>query len=124
QERIKKADDEIKVASDKLLAEQKAWEKEMSGKLASLTQTHVLEIADFNAESGSLHKILADKSVLLLEDDNAAAPQTDTYTIKAHTKLTGITGFKLDVLTDPSLPGNGPGRGDDKRPNFVLNNFV
>src|SRR5262249_52761857 len=26
--------------------------------------------------------------------------------------------------TDPSLPGNGPGRGDAKRPNFVLNTFA
>ena len=27
------------------------------------------------------------------------------------------------LLTDPSLPGSGPGRGDEQRPNFVLNTF-
>jgi hypothetical protein len=39
------------------------------------------------------------------------------------TKLTGVTGFKLEALTDPSLPGTGPGLGDAARPNFVLNGF-
>src|SRR5581483_3909692 len=33
------------------------------------------------------------------------------------------TGFKLETLTHPSLPGQGPGRGDADRPNFVLNTF-
>ncbi len=40
------------------------------------------------------------------------------------TELTGITGFKLEALTDPSLPGMGPGRGDAQRTNFVLNSFT
>ena len=48
-------------------------------------------------------------------------PDKDTYTVTVKTELTGITGFKLEALTDPSLPGKGPGRGDAKRPNFVLN---
>ena len=34
--------------------------------------------------------------------------------------LTGITGFRLEALTDPSLPGKGPGRGNG---NFVLTEF-
>jgi hypothetical protein len=51
------------------------------------------------------------------------APDRDTYTIEVNTTLTGIRGFKLEALTDPSLPGEGPGRGDAKRPNFVLNQF-
>ena len=40
------------------------------------------------------------------------------------TKLKGITGFKLEALTDPSLPGKGPGRHAAKNPNFVLYEFT
>src|SRR5262249_52399970 len=58
-----------------------------------------------------------DKSVLLVDD----APDRDTYIVTVKTSLTGITGFKLEALTDPSLPGKGPGRGDATRSNFVLN---
>ena len=61
-----------------------------------------------------------DLSVLLVDDP----PEKDTYTVTVETKLTGIRGFKLETLTDPSLPGNGPGRGDAQRPNFVLNTFA
>jgi hypothetical protein len=80
---------------------------------------HALEIADFDSQGGSTYKILPDKSVLLIDD----APDRDTYVITVRTKLAGITGFKLEALTDPSLPGNGPGRGDAARPNFILNSF-
>ena len=58
---------------------------------------------------------------MLLVDD---PPGKDTYTITVRTRLRNITGFELETLTDPSLPGNGPGRGDAQRPNFVLNTFA
>ena len=35
----------------------------------------------------------------------------------------GIPGFTLAKLTDPPLPGKGPGRHTAERPNFVLNEF-
>jgi WD40 repeat protein/mono/diheme cytochrome c family protein len=44
------------------------------------------------------------------------------YTVVAETNLTGITGFRLEVLPDAKLPNGGPGRADDG--NFVLNEFV
>ena len=40
-------------------------------------------------------------------------------TISAETELTGITGLRLEVLTDSRLPNKGPGRATDG--NFVLN---
>ena len=40
-------------------------------------------------------------------------------TIVAETDLTGITGLRLEVLTDSRLPNKGPGRATDG--NFVLN---
>jgi hypothetical protein len=37
-------------------------------------------------------------------------PDSDTYTIEAVTDRSGITGLRLEVLPDPSLPCFGPGR--------------
>ena len=40
------------------------------------------------------------------------------YTVNADTKLSGITGVRLELLADDKLPKKGPGRNDDG--NFVL----
>ena len=48
-------------------------------------------------------------------------PSPDTYTITADTKLTGITGIRLEVLDDPQLPSHGPGRAYNG--NFALSEF-
>jgi hypothetical protein len=48
-------------------------------------------------------------------------PATDTYTITAHTDLTGITAIRLEVFSDPTLPAGGPGRAFNG--NFVLTAF-
>ena len=48
-----------------------------------------------------------------------ARTQNGVVTISAETELTGITGLRLEVLTDSRLPNNGPGRATDG--NFVLN---
>jgi len=45
----------------------------------------------------------------------------DTCTVTTTTKLTGITGIRLEVLPDGSLPSNGPGRAING--NFALNEF-
>ena len=88
--------------------------------IATTAATHPLTPVDFDSAGDSTHKILEDGSVLLLGD----APSKDTYTVTVRTPLTRITGFKLEALTDPTLPGMGPGRGDPKRTNFVLNTFA
>ncbi|MSU77913.1 MAG: DUF1553 domain-containing protein [Gemmataceae bacterium] len=46
-------------------------------------------------------------------------PVTETYTLTFETKLPDITGIRLEVLPDPSLPAQGPGRSANG--NFVLN---
>ena len=46
-------------------------------------------------------------------------PIYDTITIAADTDLTGITAVLLEVLPDPSLPKNGPGRWGQSG-NFIL----
>jgi mono/diheme cytochrome c family protein len=98
------------------LEKQTAQTKDRDNAEASV---HVLTPLDFDSDGDAGHKILDDGSVLLVGDP----PATDTYTIRFETKLEKITGLKLEALTDPSLPGTGPGRGDPKRTNFILNEF-
>ena len=55
---------------------------------------------------------------LTLQDDlsilaGGPTPETSTYTIVATSELPSITGLRLEVLPDPSLPHNGPGRAPD-----------
>jgi VCBS repeat-containing protein len=51
-----------------------------------------------------------------------AAQERETYTIRALTNLANITGFRLEALEDPSLPGSGPGR--PANGNFVVQEFA
>ncbi|MEX2216114.1 MAG: PSD1 and planctomycete cytochrome C domain-containing protein [Phycisphaeraceae bacterium] len=101
-----------------------AWEKQLAeakkeGKPQQPTW-HALDVADFNSSGGAEGTILEDKSVLV----SGARPDTDVYTVTVETELTDITGFKLEALTDDSLPGKGPGRHHQERPNFVLYEFT
>ena len=119
EERGRDLDARIAARTKESLAHLAAWEATAVNNLASAPQEHPLEIATFESLGESNHRVLPDKSVLLTDD----VPDRDTYVITVRTKLTGITGFRLDALTDPSLPGTGPGRGEASRPNFVLNTF-
>ena len=58
------------------------------------------------SKNGSTLKILPDHSVL----SGGTSPERDTYTAVAATDRTGITGLRLEVLTDDTLPLQGPGR--------------
>ncbi len=102
-------------------AGQLEWEMTLGKKVAEAPKQYALDIAKFESTGGATHEILTDKSVLI---SGEPAPDKDTYIVEVRTKITGIRGFKLETLTDDSLPGKGPGRGDEKRPNFVLNNFT
>ena len=119
QARLKKLDDQISRLTLQPPVGIDTWEAKLASALGSAGEAHPLEIAAFESTGESNYKLLPDHSVLLVDD----APDRDTYVLTVHTKLTGITGFKLETLTDPSLPGSGPGRGDAERPNFVLNAF-
>ena len=48
-------------------------------------------------------------------------PPNDTLTITFDTKITDITGLRLEVLPDKTLPAQGPGRAPNG--NFVLQEF-
>jgi hypothetical protein len=97
------------------------WESELQARLDELAAAQVLDVVQFKSAAGSTIRRLDDGSVLLVDE---ATPANDTYTITATTALPEITALKIETLTDPSLPGKGPGRGDAERPNFVLNNVL
>ncbi len=116
---LKRLEEEIAGRSNQLLPGQRLWERQTLPELDKMAKIHVLEVADFSSLGGANHRVLKDRSVLLVDD----APDQDTYVVTVRTHLTGISGFKLETLTDASLPGNGPGRSDESRPAFVLTSF-
>ncbi len=109
----------IEAAKTRLASTIKRLSKPNPSTTAEITQKIALKPIDFESINGASHEVLEDNSILLHED----APDTDTYVVTVALNDTNATGVLLDVLTDPSLPGNGPGRGDAKRPNFVLQEF-
>jgi hypothetical protein len=115
--------DALKVKNDRaaaLATPDAVWEAGLLKRANESPSEHVLEVAEFESLNGATHEVLPDKSVLL----SGEAPNKDTYTVKVKTKLRDIRAIKLEALTHPSLPGTGPGRGDEKRANFVLNTFA
>ena len=115
--RLRKLEGDIAEATARVRAQLPAWEETARAALLEAPQSHALDVVAFESSAASPHRVLGDKSVLLFDD----VPEKDTYTVTLKATQAGITGFKLEVLTDPSLPGHGPGRGDAARPNFVLN---
>ena len=103
----------------------KSWSTRWKSKIQNAPRTHGLDVIEFDSLGATdSFEIRDDRSVLLVGSD---PPSVDRYTILA--KLSDaepltVSAIRLDVLTDPSLPGTGPGRGDPKRNNFVLNEFT
>jgi hypothetical protein len=75
----------------------------------------VLDPLTISSAGGAALTELGDFSILA----GGLSPAIDVYTVTAFTSLTGITGVRLEVLEDPSLPFNGPGR-QPTNGNFVL----
>jgi hypothetical protein len=91
------------------------WEKRMG---AMERQWIVLDPSAYYAAVGTKFTKLEDKSLLA----TGSNPGVSEYTVTCKTSLKGITAFRLDVLADPNLPYNGPGRADNG--NFVLSEFT
>ncbi len=62
--------------------------------------------------NGQTLTVLSDGSILA----SGTLPDTDVYTISARTGITGITGVRLELMKDPTLPYDGPGRGWNGNP--------
>lgn len=71
------------------------------------------------SSDGGVLNVLGDGAILA----SGAMPASTTYTISALTNLQNITGFRLEVLEDASLPKEGPGL-QATYGNFVLTEFA
>jgi hypothetical protein len=107
---------ELAEAEKNLPAEQEAWERRMAGK----TNVWVtLDLTNAVSTGGATFTNLPDRSILA----TGVNPTYDTYLIDAETGLQTITAVLLEVLPDPSLPKNGPGRWGQTG-NFILDELA
>lgn len=83
---------------------------------ASKPARQVLKPATVVSAEGAEADVQPDLSVLFIGEP----PEKDICSVVYEGSPGAITGFLLEALTDASLPGEGPGRGDSSRPNFVL----
>jgi mono/diheme cytochrome c family protein len=103
------------------------WSEQLKRNAAVAPKAGVLEIVGFESTGNTdTFRIRDDGAVLLVGTD---PPAVDRYTVTAKIDANSfsdepVRAIRLNVLTDPSLPGTGPGRGDAKRANFVLNEFT
>jgi hypothetical protein len=77
-----------------------------------------LEPVGFVSAGGASFSIGDDQSITV----GGNKPQTDTYSVVVTTREQGINAFRLEVLTDASLPKNGPGRSE--KGDFVLSELT
>jgi hypothetical protein len=73
----------------------------------------------FETSGDERFEVLADGAVLL--SGNVPDTVEHVFTIDPGDQI--VTAIRVDVLTDDSLPGKGPGRGDPQRSNMILNEF-
>lgn len=92
-----------------------AWENEMKQYEGQWT---VLEDTSIFASFGVKFDKLEDGSYIAKGDNSTA----NNYKVVARTKQPSITGFRLELLTDPNLPRTGPGRAADG--SFYVSEFV
>lgn len=95
---------------NKLPARQAEWEKQQQPAVWT-----TLDVATATSAGGATLAKQPDDSWLL----SGTAPPTDTYTLVGKTEMAGITGIRLEAMSDASLPAGGPGRAVNG--NLVLN---
>ena len=96
-----------------------AWEQKAKASLENAPEWQPVTITSFSSSGGEDHRLLDDASILVTGN----VPDTTTYVVEATSELKQVTGFKLETLTHPDIPGQGPGRGDPKNSNFILHEF-
>ncbi|MBM3835169.1 MAG: DUF1553 domain-containing protein [Verrucomicrobia bacterium] len=97
-----------------IAAKQADWEK--SFKLPNERWT-VLNPVRVSAAEGATLRIQDDRSI----QASGKSPAKETYFIEVQADLANITGFRLEILDDPS-PAKGPGRGKDNK--LVVSEFA
>ncbi|MEO6809410.1 MAG: DUF1549 domain-containing protein [Isosphaeraceae bacterium] len=121
----KKAEQETRKAAGvaKAEADLNAFEATLPAKLAAWEKTQsaaqrwvALSPKSVSDPNGATFATQPDGSVLVSGKNGSGV-----ITVVAETDLTGITGVRLELLSDDSLPQKGPGRAPDG--NFVLTEF-
>ncbi|HEY3856104.1 MAG TPA: PSD1 and planctomycete cytochrome C domain-containing protein [Verrucomicrobiae bacterium] len=108
-------EDDLLAQNPSVAGKMSDWEKKMTALTRDWT---VLDPTSFYGSVGTKFNKLDDKSLLA----TGSSPPISGYTITCKTTLKGITAFRVEALTDPNLPFNGPGRA--KNGNFVLTEFM
>lgn len=106
---------ELETARRESEAEFIAWAERILARPAPAWE--LLRPTQLHSSGGTTLTLLEDQSFLA----SGANPQQDVYEMTARTEATGLTAVRLEALTDPSLPGGGPGRHANS--NFVLSEF-
>ena len=103
--------DEATLRRDRVATRQSAWEK-------SIKPAHWSIVAPSTVVSrkNATMTVLPDGSVLASGDK----PNNDVYELEIPVSLPKITAIRLEVLTDASLPENGPGRA----PLYSIGDFI
>jgi hypothetical protein len=112
--RVEQADRAL-LLSEETQREVSDWERELA---AVRPEWNVLTPQTFTATNGTILSPQPDGSLLA----GGNRPERDTYTITFEAPTEQVTALRLEVLTDPSLPHNGPGRQDNG--NLHLSEFV
>jgi hypothetical protein len=103
-------------------AEFTKWQQENLNSLKTAAtdpvKFHVLKQPAYSSESGVLFEQQKD-GVVLVSGEN---PERAIYTLTGQSNLQSVTGLRLDVFPDKSLPANGPGR--VAHGNFVLSELT
>ncbi len=112
----------LRAEQDKLGPALVEWEKTTQEQLAKVAanplKLHAL--SDLAASGDSKMKFATQKDGSILV--SGPNPETAIYTVSGTAKLSGLSGLRLDVLPDPSLPAKGPGR--VAHGNFVLSEIT
>ena len=93
---------------------QRSWEAQMA---SAPNRWTVLRPDRSESAGGAVLKVMPDGSILATGKN----PEADSYTIQAKTDRPAITGVRIEVMPDASLPHGGPGRDADG--NFFLSDF-
>lgn len=102
-EQIASARNVLKTQTPELDAAQVKWEATLAPRRA---EWHILKPTSVVSAGGASMEVRGDGVVLA----SGTSPDVDLYTVEFETTLSGISGFRFELLADESLPSKGPGR--------------
>ncbi len=113
--RVRQIEDDLIARTPDLPKRLAAWE---AGLGEDGKQWTVLDDSEIFAAFGVKFDKLEDGSFIARGDNSTS----NNYKITARTRLTGITGFRIEYQTDQNLPRTGPGRAPDGA--FYVTEFI